>query len=97
VFQGLVRTAPEKRDNAAITAAITEAANIWGILDRQLAEHAYVAGDAFTLADIPFGVHAHRWLNMEIPGRPEAPALRAWYGRLVGRAAYKTHCAGGIT
>lgn len=97
VFQGLVRTAPEKRDAAAIAAGITEAAAIWGIMDGRLAGQPYVAGAAFSLADIPFGVHVHRWFNMDIPGRPEAPHLRAWYERLLGRPAYKAHCAGAIT
>lgn len=97
VFQGLIRTPPEKRDNAAISEATAEAAKIWGILDQRLASQPYLAGDSFTLADIPFGVHAHRWINMTIPGRPEAPALAAWYQQLVGRSAYKNHVAGAIT
>ncbi|MBN8890966.1 MAG: glutathione S-transferase [Rhodospirillales bacterium 70-18] len=97
VFQGLVRTPPKKRDNAAITAAIAEVAGIWGILDARLAGQDYVAGADFSLADITFGVHVHRWLNMAVPGRPEAPHLAAWYQRLLARPAYKAHCAGPIT
>ena len=97
LFLGLVRTAPEKRDNAAITAAIAEAAGIWTILDGRLAKQAYVAGDALTLADIAFGVHAHRWLTLDIPGRPLLGSLSAWYGRLLALPAYKKHCAIVIT
>jgi glutathione S-transferase len=97
VFQGLVRTPPEKRDQAAIAAGIAEAANVWGILDRRLAKQAYVAGDHFTLADITFGVHVHRWLNMDVPGRPDLPSLTAWYQRLLARPAYRDHCARPIT
>ena len=42
----------------------------------------YVAGDAFTMGDIPVGAVAHRWL--EIPGieRPPLAAVRAWRARL---------------
>lgn len=96
VFQGLIRTAPEKRDTAAIAAAITETGKIWGILDGRLARHAYVAGDDFSLADIAFGVHVHRWLNMTFDGRPDAPHLQDWYGRLLARPPFKAHCAGEI-
>eukprot|EP01037_Dinobryon_pediforme_P009685 gene9685-9749_t len=97
VFQGLVRTPPEKRDNAAITASIAEGANVWAILDRRLARQSYVATDEFSLADITFGVHVHRWLNLDIVGRPEAPHLSAWYGRLLERPAFKEHVAVTIT
>jgi glutathione S-transferase len=97
LFQGLVRTPPEKRDNAAITAAIDEAAAIWTIIDDRLQHLHYVAGNEFTLADIAFGVHAHRWLNMDIPGRPAAPHLTTWYHRLLERPAFKQHVARPIT
>ncbi len=60
VFWGLVRTPADKRDMAAIAASITETARAWGMIEPLLAKHAYIAGDAFTVADIPWGVHAHR-------------------------------------
>ncbi len=97
VFQGLVRTPPEKRDNAAITAAIAEAAKIWALLDARLAHQANIATDAFSLADMTFGVHVHRWLNLDIPGRPDTPHLSAWYQRLLARPAFHKHVAIVIT
>lgn len=97
LFQGLIRTAPDKRDQAAIAAGTTEAAAIWAIIDRRVGTMPYLAGNALTLADIPFGVHAHRWLNMDVPTRPAAPNLTAWYQRLLERPAYKAHCAIKIT
>jgi glutathione S-transferase len=97
VFISLVRTPPEKRDNAAVAAAVKEAGSIWGILDGRLAKHDHVAGETFSLADIAFGVHVHRWFVMDVPGRPEAPHLRAWYDRLLARPAYKTNCAAPLT
>jgi glutathione S-transferase len=93
VFLGLVRQAPEARDNAAISAALAEAGRIWAILDARLAAHPCVTGDALTLADIAFGVHAHRWFSMPI-ARPDSPSLRAWYQRLLARPAFQAHCAG---
>ena len=97
VFQGLVRMAPDQRDMGAITSAAAEVANIWAILDRRLAEHAHVVGDSFTLADIVFGVHVHRWFAMPVPNRPDAPHLYAWYERLLERPAYAAHCAMPLT
>lgn len=94
VFQGLVRTPPERRDKAAIVRATQEAAAAWGLVELALSRAAYVAGPVFTLADIPFGVHVHRWFNMPIEGRPEMPHLRAWYNRLLERPVYARLIAG---
>ena len=92
VFQGLVRIAPERRDHAAITAAVEEVGRHWGLLDRMLARNAYVAGPVFTLADVALGVHVHRWFAFDI-ARPEQPHLRAWYERLLARPMYARHVA----
>ena len=90
VFWGLVRTPPEKRDPAVIAQGIADAAKAYGMIEAELAKHAYVAGPDFTLADIPWGVHAHRWFNMDFD-RPPLPHLRAWYDRLCERPAYRQH------
>ena len=97
VFQGLVRTPPEQRDMAAITEAAEEGAKIWAIVDRRLGTQAFVATDAFSLADIAFGVHVHRWLKLDIPNRPPAPNLTQWYERLLMRPAFQQHVAIKIT
>ena len=96
VFWGLVRTPADKRDMAAIAAAIAETARAWSMIEPLLAKHAYIAGDIFTLAGIPWGVHAHRWFGMDYLGleRPEFPAVRAWYGLLCERPACQEHVAG---
>ena len=93
VFWGLVRTPADKRDMAAIAAAIADTARAWGMIEPLLAKHGYIAGETFTLCDIPWGVHAHRWFGMDYLGleRPEFPAVRAWYGRLCERPAYQQH------
>lgn len=93
VFWGLVRTPADKRDMTAIAQSIADAAKAWAMVEALLARHAYIAGASFTLCDIPWGVHAHRWFGMDYLGlqRPEFPALRAWYGRLRERPAYQRH------
>jgi glutathione S-transferase len=93
VFWGLVRTQPDQRDLNAVAAAIEETARAWRMIDAKLSRHAFIAGADFSLCDIPWGVHAHRWFGMDYQGlvRPEMPALRAWYDRLCRRAAYQRH------
>ena len=91
VFWGLVRTPPDKRDLKAIETAIAETTRAWRMIEEKLNKHAFIAGPDFTLCDIPWGVHAHRWFNMDYLGltRPDMPALRAWYDRLRQRPAYQ--------
>jgi glutathione S-transferase len=96
VFWGLVRTPPEKRDLAAIARATEGAARAWGLLESSLTRFPYIAGNAFTLADIVWGPHVHRWFVMPVE-RPDMPYLRAWYERLLQRPAYVAHCAGPLS
>ncbi len=90
VFWGLVRTPADQRDPAAIAQGVADTAKAYGMIEPLLARHAYIAGPDFSLADIPWGVHAHRWFNMDFE-RPPLPHLRAWYDRLCERPAYKQH------
>ena len=92
IFLNMVRTPPEKRDQAAIAHAITEAARAWGMIGAELGRHSHIAGDDLTLCDIAWGVHVHRWFNMDF-NRPEIPHLREWYDRLLHRPVYKQHIA----
>jgi glutathione S-transferase len=93
VFWGLVRTPADKRDLGAIKQAIEDTAKAWRMVEAKLAQHAFIAGPDFTLADIPWGVHAHRWFNMDYLGlqRPDLPEVRAWYDRLCERPPYRQH------
>jgi len=90
VFWGLVRTPPEKRDMAAINKAAAEAGKLFGRLDEKLAGKLYVAGQHFTMGDIPVGCFAHRWFALPIE-RPDLKNVKAWYERLKTRPAYAKH------
>jgi glutathione S-transferase len=90
VFWQLVRTPPERRDQAAIRSAHEALLGIWPLLDDHLRRHAFVAGDRFSVADIPVGSMAYRWYALDL-GRPALPALDAWWARLAGRPAYRRH------
>ena len=88
VFWGLVRAPEAERDHDAINAGIERGREVWGMLDRRLADRPFVAGDTFTMGDIPIGPQAHRWLNL-VEKRPPMPNLEAWYRRLTERPAFR--------
>ncbi|SDB52924.1 glutathione S-transferase family protein [Belnapia rosea] len=56
----------------------------------------YLAGEAFTLADIPAGFVVHRWFSMRGVERPEMPALAGYYERLSQRPAFLAHIRNGL-
>jgi len=88
VFWGLVRTPPEKRDIAAIEDGRKKCAELLGYFDAALSGRKYVAGDEFTVGDIPMGCHVQLWMRLPIE-RPRHAALEAWFGRLLERPAYR--------
>ena len=88
VFWGLVRTPPEKRDAAAIEEGRKKSAELLGYFDAALSRRKYVAGEAFTVGDIPIGCHVQLWMRLPIE-RPKHPALEAWFARLLERPAYR--------
>ena len=90
VFWGLIRTPPEKRDMAAIDKAAVDAGKLWARLDQKLAGKLYVAGQHFTMGDIPVGCFVHRWYALPIE-RPDLKNVKAWYERLKTRPAYVKH------
>lgn len=90
VFWGLIRTPPEKRDNTAIAAAMVKSTDAMRILDGQLAKTAFLAGDAFTMGDIPAGIVAYRYMRL-CPDRPSLPNFERWYRALEGRPAFQEH------
>ena len=86
IFWGLVRE-PGRIGAGEIAAAAEQAAGAWRIADDRLREREWLAGDRFTMADIPLGVFARRWFELEVD-RPGLPGLEAWYARLRARPAF---------
>jgi glutathione S-transferase len=89
-FWGLIRTAPEKRDMAAIKSSRDKTTEAMLMLETQLAKTAFVAGPAFSYGDIPVGVMAYRYRQL-VPGRPATPNLERWYGLISKRKAFHDH------
>ena len=90
IFWGLIRTAPEKRDNIAIAKAVEEAGKAWRIVDAFLADNAFMTGNAPCMGDVPLGCAAYRWHAMAIE-RPDLKNLKRWYDALASRKAFQQH------
>ncbi|GHH54785.1 MULTISPECIES: glutathione S-transferase family protein [Gammaproteobacteria] len=88
LFWGVLRTAPEQRDAAAIAAALERSGQLLARADAALSRQPWLSGERFAMGDIPLGAFAYAWFGMPIE-RPELPHLQAWYERLVQRPAYR--------
>ena len=95
-FSAIARRNPVFDDPRQIEASKREWARMVGIVEGQLAATgAYIAGDRFTLADIPIGLSVNRWF-MTAMERPVFPAVAAYYDRLSARPAFLKHGRNGI-
>ena len=88
VFWGLIRTPPEKRDMKAVEEGRAQSAKLLEVLEKNLASKSYVAGNAFTMGDIPIGCEVQRWMRVPIE-RPAFPRVQAWFDRLRERALFR--------
>ena len=61
-------------------------------LEAQLARTDYVAGDRFSMGDIPTGAAVYRWRVFGQWGRP-MPHVDAWLARLGEREGFRRHVA----
>ncbi|HIE2220297.1 TPA: glutathione S-transferase family protein [Serratia marcescens] len=96
VFMSRVRGHADYQDAASLAAAEREWNRLMGLLDRHLAQHGpYVAGAAFTLADVVLGLSLNRWLMTPFE-RPDYAALAAYQQRLLQRPGYVQHGANGL-
>ena len=90
LFFATIRTPPEKRDAKAIQVALDKSIQAWRIVENQLEGKSYLAGNDFSIGDIPLGVWAYRWFSLPIE-RPKLKNISAWYERLKERKPYQTH------
>jgi glutathione S-transferase len=93
LFWGLVRTPPAERDMVALQNSADACAEIWRIVDRQLATRCYVEGEIFTLADIALGAFARRWFGVEGIDKPDLPHLARWFALLGERPGFQRFIA----
>ena len=81
-----VRTAPAQRDAATYLQSVAATEPLLALLDAHLARQAFMAGDSFTMADIPVACEIHRWRALPLSDTaPVTPHLDRWYQVVSGR------------
>ncbi|HTN64726.1 MAG TPA: glutathione binding-like protein [Burkholderiaceae bacterium] len=77
--------APEKIEYA-INRYTNEARRLYGVLDKRLAQHAYLAGDGYTIADIATFPWTRSWKNQGVE-LAQFPAVQRWFDEISARPA----------
>ncbi|WP_275556592.1 glutathione S-transferase family protein [Mixta sp. Marseille-Q2659] len=90
VFWRVVRTPERERDEEAIKQAMVRLENSLSIAEVQLGKHDFLAGEAFSLADIQLGHILYRYFDIDVIRQP-FQNLRAYYERLRSRPAFEEH------
>ncbi|MDW5444665.1 glutathione S-transferase [Polaromonas sp. SM01] len=87
-FWQLIRTPAEQRNPALIAESNAAVESLMATLESHLAQRAFMAGDHFTMADIPIACEVHRWFGLPQP-RQSRPAIERWYANICARQASK--------
>jgi len=77
--------APQKIDYA-IERYTNEAKRLYGVMDKRLAASRYIAGDAYTIADIAIFPWLRSWQNQGIDWG-DYPHLKGWFDEIAARPA----------
>ena len=85
-FVQLLRTPAEKRKPQLVEDSVATTEPLLRMLDAHLSRVAFVAGDAFTMADIPIACEIHRWRGTPVP-QIELPHVDRWYAAIRSRDA----------
>ncbi|WP_330888244.1 glutathione S-transferase [Rudaea sp.] len=94
-FLALVRHSPAHRDPQQIEASRANWARQMAIVEAQLRRTgAFIAGGAFSLADIPIALSVNRWLETPFE-HDDLPAVAAYMARLAEREGYRAYCRNG--
>lgn len=105
-FWQLTRVSAAERDMGLVLASKAAAEPLFAQVNALLRTRAFMAGDAFTMADIPIACEVHRWIGLPEPIHPqpaqpgvlppdnlhpEWPHLMRWY-----RGVFAMPCARGV-
>jgi GST-like protein len=77
--------APEKIPYA-IDRYTNEAKRLYGVMNRQIAKHRYIAGDEYSIADIAIFPWLRSWKNQGIDWN-DHPHLKGWFDEISARPA----------
>jgi glutathione S-transferase len=88
----LVRLPENRRDPAEAETARQDLIPKFEMIDAQLGRTRFIAGERFTMGDIPIGIRAHRWHLFDIE-RPPMVNLSRWYDEIREHAGFKAWIA----
>ena len=83
-FMQWIRTPAARRDAQVIAGSVAATEGLFAMLDDQLANRPFIAGDSLTMADFPIACEVHRWVNLPKPRTPR-PHLDRWYEGMLAR------------
>ena len=83
-FVQLIRTPAAERDEARITHSVNSTVPLLATLEAHLGKHAFMAGDKFSMADIPVGCEIPRWFGLPLQ-HPSLPNIERWFQSLCER------------
>ncbi|WP_144143500.1 glutathione S-transferase family protein [Paraburkholderia sp. BCC1884] len=94
-FLALVRRSAAHQDSRQIELSCANWTKHMAIVERQLEKTgAFIAGRAFSLADIPIALSINRWLETPL-AHAEFAALTAYMERLAPRQGFREYCRNG--
>jgi glutathione S-transferase len=88
LFIELVRTPSAKRDAKVILKGASLSLAAVRILDERLSDRPFLAGDVFSMGDIPAATTVHRWYRLDIE-HPELPNVQRWYNLMKRRRPFQ--------
>jgi len=88
VFMNVWRTPEFRRNPQLIRNLVSRCGQIMLFLNKHLENSPYIAGDKFTMGDIPAGAMLYRYFELDIE-RPHVPNVSAWYARLQERSPFR--------
>lgn len=84
----LVRTPAEQRDTARVEELKQSLNRLIAMLNDDLAQRDYIAGDAFSIADMALAPLLYPWREV-CHDRPDFPHIENWFARIETRPAYR--------
>ncbi|MGJ7384937.1 glutathione S-transferase family protein, partial [Morganella morganii] len=84
----LVRTPAEQRDPARVEELKQSLNRLIAMLNDDLAQRDYIAGDTFSIADMAMAPLLYPWREV-CHDRPDFPHIERWFARIETRPAYR--------
>ena len=85
-FVQLLRTPADQRDAALVAQSVASTEPLLTLLDEHLSGRAFMAGDRFTMADIPIACDVHRWYGLPVD-QTSRTHLERWYQAILAQPA----------